>query len=63
MELGVGMKHRMATADDVLPKIETIRIGRNANVLSYTLVAILTSFVVVRSVIHPSLLRIRGFHN
>jgi hypothetical protein len=62
MELGVGMKDRMATADDVLPKIETICIGRNANLLSYALAAIITLFIVVRSVVHPSLLRIRGFH-
>jgi hypothetical protein len=39
------MKHRMVGANDALPKAETSGIVRNANLLSYALLSIITLFI------------------
>ena len=39
------MKHRMLGTNDALPKAETNRIVRNANLLSYALLSIITLFI------------------
>jgi hypothetical protein len=43
------MKHRMVGTNDALPKAETSRIVRNANLLSYALLSVITLFI-LRSV-------------